>query len=132
MLRVFRHDTEEGIITAMPIYRAFALGPFRSSVCKSHAQRAYSHASALRKEYQQCVIDAVANQLKVAPRQTVSMTVEAGFQARATEEQAIVALLYSVGASATETTQTISNIKLGLKRIVREVETNPNRFIPAK
>ena len=82
-------------------------------------------AGQLRKEFDNCVYASVGKQWQTNPQIDSSLAAEMGFQACATEEQAMGALLYSTNTPASQVNTTIVGIRLQLKRTVREIMADP-------
>jgi steroid 5-alpha reductase family enzyme len=82
-------------------------------------------AGQLRKEFDNCVYAAVGKQWQANPRIDSSLAAEMGFQACATEEQAMGTLLYSMSMPASQVNTAIVGVKLQVKRIVREIMADP-------
>ncbi len=92
------------------------------------AQSAPDIAAKLRREYDNCVYDAVGTQWKAQPKIHPNTATETAFQTCLTEEQGMRALLGSINVPFPEAETTITGIKLNLKRKVREIMTDPAAY----
>ena len=97
-------------------------------VSSCNAQNAPDLAVQLRKQYENCVYDAVGLQWKGNLKLDPSLGAENAFQACLTEEQAINALLYSLNTHPAQITTVLVGIKLKLKRTIREIMADPAKY----
>jgi hypothetical protein len=87
-------------------------------------------AQHLRKQYDNCVFDAVGSQWKDQPRILPSLAAENAFVACATEEQAMLAVTNPTNALQLQQAQTvITAVKMQLKRTVREIMSDPKGYM---
>ena len=93
------------------------------------AQQANPHAAAVRKNFDDCFYSSVAAQLKSSRTTDYNMVSELAFQACSTEEQAIGVLLTANNIQRQTVDALVIKIKLDLKKAVRDIAANPNRYL---
>jgi hypothetical protein len=91
------------------------------------AQQVDPQAAAVRKNFDDCFYSSVAGQLKSSRTTDYNMVSEIAFQACSTEEQAIGLLL--TAHNIQRDTVAALKIKLDLKKSVRDIAANPNKYI---
>jgi hypothetical protein len=93
------------------------------------AQQANSQAAAnVRKNFDDCFYSSVAGQLKSSKTTDYNMVSEMAFQACSTEEQAIRLLLMASNVQMETVAALLIKIKLDLKKSIRDIAADPNRY----
>ena len=93
------------------------------------AQQTNLQAAAVRKNFDDCFYSSVAGQLKSSRTTDYNMVSELAFQACSTEEQAIGVLLTANNIQGDTVAALVTKIKLDLKKSVRDIAANPNRYL---
>jgi hypothetical protein len=92
------------------------------------AQQLSQQAAAIRKNFDDCFYNSVAAQLKSSRTTDYNMVSELAFRACSTEEQAIGALLTANNVQSETVVALVIKIKLDLKKSLRDIAANPNRY----
>jgi hypothetical protein len=104
-----------------------SLGPLAPH--NAFAQQAATQAAAVRKNFDDCFYSSVAGQLKASRTTDYNMVSEIAFQACSTEEQAIGLLLTANNVQRETVAALLINIRLDLKKSIRDIAANPNKYI---
>jgi hypothetical protein len=81
------------------------------------------------KNFDDCFYSSVAGQLKISRTTDYNMVSEMAFAACSTEEQAIMALLAAYNVRRDMITAALIRIKLDLKKSIRDIAANPNKYL---
>jgi hypothetical protein len=100
------------------------LAPHNAFAQQSNVQA----ATAVRKHLDDCFFSSVAEQLKSSRTTDYNMVSENAFRACSTEEQAIGLLLTANNVEAATVAALLVRIKLDLKKSVRDIAANPNKY----
>jgi hypothetical protein len=87
-------------------------------------------AATIRKNYDDCFYNSVANQLKASRTTDFNFVSETAFQACSTEEQAIGLFLVANNVRRDTVAAMIIKIKLDLKKSIRDIAANPKKYLP--
>jgi hypothetical protein len=93
------------------------------------AQQLSQQAARVRQNFDDCFYNSVAAQLKSSRATDYNMVSELAFRACSTEEQAIGALLMANKVQSETVVALVIKIKLDLKKSVRDIAANPNRYL---
>jgi hypothetical protein len=93
------------------------------------AQQLSQQAAIVRKNLDDCFYSSVAAQLKSSRTTDYNMVSELAFQACSTEEQAISVLLSANNVQGETAAALLIKIKLDLKKSVKDIAANPNRYL---
>jgi hypothetical protein len=104
-----------------------ALSPLAAN--NAFAQQANAQAVTVRKNFDDCFYSSVAGQLKSSRTTDYNMVSEIAFQACSTEEQAIGVLLTASDVPRETVVALLIKIKLDLKKSIRDIAANPNRYL---
>jgi hypothetical protein len=117
-----------GALYSMAVFVWFLfLGPIVSKVAS--AQAANPQVAAVRKNFDECFYSSVAGQLKTSRTTDYNMVSEMAFGACSTEEQALMMLMTAYDVRKDTIAAVLIKIKLDLKKSVRDIAANPNKYL---
>ena len=93
------------------------------------AQETNPQAAAVRKNFDDCFYSSVAGQLKTSRTTDYNMVSEMAFAACSTEEQALTVFMTAYNVRRDTIAAVLIKIKLDLKKSIRDIAANPNKYL---